>query len=121
MKGEILGVIGQNGAGKSTLLKILSKNYSPNHRNGRDPRGRISSLLEVGTGFHKELTWQGKHSPKRDNSWNAEGRNQKKIRPNCGLLWRLEKFLDTPVKRYSSGMSVSLAYSCRSIILILMF
>jgi lipopolysaccharide transport system ATP-binding protein len=107
--GETLGVIGRNGAGKSTLLKILTRITTPT--DGRaEIRGRVGSLLEVGTGFHPELTG-------RENIYlNGAilGMNRKEIRAKLGEIAEfsgVEKFLDTPVKRYSSGMHVRLAFS----------
>lgn len=108
-KGEVLGVIGKNGAGKSTLLKILSKVTEPS--SGRaEIHGRVSSLLEVGTGFHPELTG-------RDNVYlngTILGMRKKEIDQKFDdivAFSEVEKFLDTPVKRYSSGMRVRLAFS----------
>ena len=108
-KGEIIGIIGKNGAGKSTLLKILSRITSPS--NGViKVRGRIASLLEVGTGFHPELTG------KENIYLNGAILGMKKIEIDqkfdeivefSGIL----KYIDTPVKRYSSGMRVRLAFS----------
>jgi lipopolysaccharide transport system ATP-binding protein len=107
--GEVLGVIGRNGAGKSTLLKILSRITEPT--SGRAIlRGRVSSLLEVGTGFHPELSG-------RDNVFlNGAilGMTQAEIRRKFDEIVafaEVEKFLDTPVKRYSSGMYVRLAFA----------
>ena len=107
--GEVLGVIGRNGAGKSTLLKILSRITEPT--SGRAIlRGRVSSLLEVGTGFHPELSG-------RDNIFlNGAilGMTQAEIRRKFDEIVafaEVEKFLDTPVKRYSSGMHVRLAFA----------
>jgi lipopolysaccharide transport system ATP-binding protein len=109
MKGEILGIIGGNGAGKSTLLKILSRITEPTK--GRVLlRGRVSSLLEVGTGFHPELTG-------RENIFlNGAilGMTQREIRQKFDEIVAFaetEKFLDTPVKHYSSGMYVRLAFA----------
>jgi lipopolysaccharide transport system ATP-binding protein len=107
--GEVVGIIGRNGSGKSTLLKILSRITEPT--NGRvELRGRVGSLLEVGTGFHPELTG-------RENIYLSGA--------ILGMTWRevarkfndivafaeIEQFLDTPVKRYSSGMYVRLAFA----------
>src|ERR1700734_1522855 len=108
-QGEVLGIIGRNGAGKSTLLKILSRITEPT--NGRVLlSGRVSSLLEVGTGFHNELTG-------RENIFlNGAilGMTQREIRKKFDEIVafaEVEKFLDTPVKHYSSGMYVRLAFA----------
>jgi lipopolysaccharide transport system ATP-binding protein len=107
--GEVVGIIGRNGAGKSTLLKILSRITEPTE--GRVIlRGRLASLLEVGTGFHAELTG-------RENIFlNGAilGMTQREIRKKFDevvAFAEVEKFLDTPVKRYSSGMYVRLAFA----------
>ena len=107
--GDVVGIIGRNGAGKSTLLKILSRITEPTQ--GRiDVHGRIGSLLEVGTGFHPELTG-------RENIFlNGAilGMRQREIRREFDAIVAfsgVEKFLDTPVKRYSSGMYVRLAFA----------
>jgi len=107
--GEVVGLIGVNGAGKSTLLKILSKITGPT--GGRITiRGRISSLLEVGTGFHRELTG-------RENVYlngTILGMRKKEIDGKFDEIVDfsgIEKFIDTPVKRYSSGMKVRLAFA----------
>ena len=108
-QGEVLGVIGRNGAGKSTLLKILSKITDPTSGYAKI-RGRVSSLLEVGTGFHQELSG-------RDNVYlngSILGMKKKEIDKKFDEIVafsEVEKFLDTPVKRYSSGMRVRLAFS----------
>lgn len=108
-EGEVVGVIGRNGAGKSTLLKILSRITEPTHGEARI-HGRVSSLLEVGTGFHPELTG-------RENVYmNATilGMTKREIDRRFDAIVDfsgVEKFLDTPVKRYSSGMQVRLAFA----------
>src|SRR5450432_1621663 len=108
-QGDVLGVVGRNGAGKSTLLKILSRITEPTK--GRiTVKGRIASLLEVGTGFHPELTG-------RENIFlNGAilGMTQREIRKKFDEIVAfadVDRFLDTPVKRYSSGMYVRLAFS----------
>ena len=108
-QGEILGIIGRNGAGKSTLLKILSQVTRPTSGQIR-VKGRIASLLEVGTGFHPELTG-------RENIFlNGAilGMTQAEVRRRFDEIVDfsgVEKFIDTPVKRYSSGMYVRLAFA----------
>ena len=109
MEGEVLGVIGHNGAGKSTLLKILSRITEPTGGEV-DLYGRVTSLLEVGTGFHAELTG-------RENVYlNAAMLGMRKVDINKRFEAIVEfsgtqQFIDTPVKRYSSGMYVRLAFS----------
>jgi lipopolysaccharide transport system ATP-binding protein len=108
-KGEVVGIIGRNGAGKSTLLKVLSRITEPT--TGRITlRGRIASLLEVGTGFHPELTG-------RDNIYlngAIHGLSRAEIDRKFDQIVEfaeVTRFLDTPVKRYSSGMYVRLAFA----------
>jgi lipopolysaccharide transport system ATP-binding protein len=108
-EGEILGIIGRNGAGKSTLLKILSRVTGPTSGYVKI-RGRIASLLEVGTGFHPELT--GKENIFLNGT--ILGMSKAEIRKKFDEIVafsEIEEFLDTPVKRYSSGMYVRLAFA----------
>lgn len=108
-QGEVWGIVGQNGAGKSTLLKILSRIVRPTKGVVRG-KGKISSLLEVGTGFHQELTG-------RENIYISGyilGMKKEEIRSKFDEIIAfsgIEKFIDTPVKRYSSGMYVRLAFA----------
>jgi lipopolysaccharide transport system ATP-binding protein len=108
-RGDVLGIIGRNGAGKSTLLKILSRITEPTKGRVRI-RGRVASLLEVGTGFHNELTG-------RENIYlNGAilGMTRKEIKRKFDEIVafaEIDKFLDMPVKRYSSGMYVRLAFA----------
>jgi len=108
-QGERVGIIGRNGAGKSTLLKLLSRITEPTL--GRiEIRGRVTSLLEVGTGFHPELT--GRENIYLNGA--VLGMTRKEIKSRFEEIVsfaEIEKFLDTPVKRYSSGMYVRLAFS----------
>jgi len=107
--GEVVGIIGRNGAGKSTLLKILSRVIEPTE--GRaDLYGRVGSLLEVGTGFHHELT--GRENVYLNGVILGMGRREldRKFDEIVDFA-EVEKFLDTPVKRYSSGMQVRLAFA----------
>ena len=108
-RGEVVGIIGRNGAGKSTLLKILSRITKPTAGEARID-GRVASLLEVGTGFHPELTG-------RENIFlNGAILGMKKVEIKARFdeivaFAEIEKFVDTPVKRYSSGMYVRLAFA----------
>src|SRR6516162_1588898 len=108
-EGEVLGLIGRNGAGKTTLLKILSRITRPT-TGWAEIRGRVGSLLEVGTGFHPELTG-------RENTFlsgailgMSKGEITRKFDEIVAFA-ELEKFIDTPVKHYSSGMYVRLAFA----------
>ena len=108
-KGEVLGIIGKNGAGKSTLLKILSKVTGPSVGEIKT-KGRIASLLEVGTGFHPELT--GKENIYLNGA--ILGMTKKEISSKIEEIVDFsgcQRFIDTPVKRYSSGMTVRLAFA----------
>src|SRR5687768_14453025 len=108
-RGEVVGVIGRNGAGKSTLLKVLSRITEPTSGYA-DVYGRVGSLLEVGTGFHNELSG-------RDNIYlngSILGMTRAEIRGRFDEIVAFsecERFLDTPVKRYSSGMYMRLAFA----------
>ena len=108
-QGEIIGIIGRNGAGKSTLLKILSRITSPTEGTIKI-HGRVGSLLEVGTGFHSELTG-------RENiflSGSILGMKKREIEERFDNIVKfsgIEKFIDTPVKRYSTGMHMRLAFA----------
>ena len=108
-QGDVVGIIGPNGAGKSTLLKVLSQITEPTEGEVRI-RGRLASLLEVGTGFHPELT--GRENVFLNGA--ILGMTKKEIRKRFDEIVafaEVEKFLDTPVKRYSSGMYVRLAFA----------
>lgn len=108
-RGEILGIIGANGAGKSTLLKILSRITEPTE--GRaEIRGRVGSLLEVGTGFHPELTGRENVYLNGTLLGMRKGEIDRKFDEIVAFA-EIEQFLDTPVKRYSSGMYVRLAFA----------
>ena len=108
-EGEVVGIIGKNGAGKSTLLKLLSCVTAPTTGEIRT-RGRIASLLEVGTGFHQEMTG-------RENIYmNGTIMGMTRVEINAKLdaivdFAGVERYLDTPVKRYSSGMTVRLGFA----------
>ena len=108
-QGEIVGIIGRNGAGKSTLLKVLSKVTAPT-KGSVKIKGRVASLLEVGTGFHPELTG-------RENIYlngTILGMKRKEIDEKFKEIVdfaEIKEFVDTPVKRYSSGMYVRLAFA----------
>src|SRR5262249_39688897 len=107
--GEVVGVIGRNGAGKSTLLKILSRITEPTA--GRiELRGRVGSLLEVGTGFHSELS--GRENVYLNGA--ILGMKRREIARKFDEIVdfaEMERFLDTPVKHYSSGMRMRLAFA----------
>jgi lipopolysaccharide transport system ATP-binding protein len=108
-QGEVLGIIGRNGAGKSTMLKILSQITDPTEGEVRI-RGRVASLLEVGTGFHPELT--GRENVYLNGA--ILGMHRSEIKKKFAEIVEfagVEKFLDTPVKRFSSGMYVRLAFA----------
>ena len=108
-KGEVVGLIGANGAGKSTLLKILAKITDPT-KGKVSIRGRISSLLEVGTGFHQELT--GRENIFLNGTILGMTKREVDLKYDEIVDFSgVEKFIDTPVKRYSSGMKVRLAFA----------
>jgi lipopolysaccharide transport system ATP-binding protein len=107
--GDTLGIIGRNGAGKSTLLKILSKVTAPTSGEAR-LKGRVASLLEVGTGFHPELT--GRENVQLNGELLGMSRSEVASKfDEIVSFAEIEKFMDTPVKRYSSGMYVRLAFA----------
>ena len=108
-QGEVVGIIGRNGAGKSTLLKLLSRITAPTTGKIKT-RGRIASLLEVGTGFHSELT--GRENIYLNGS--IMGMTKKEIDRKLDAIVDfagVERYIDTPVKRYSSGMQVRLGFA----------
>jgi len=108
-QGEVVGMIGPNGAGKSTLLKLLTRIIEPTEGRG-EIRGRVSSLLEVGTGFHPELT--GRENVFLNGA--ILGMKKEEIKrkfDDIVAFSGVEKFIDTPVKHYSSGMNVRLAFA----------
>ena len=108
-RGEVVGVIGRNGAGKTTLLKILSRITEPTGGRARI-RGRVGSLLEVGTGFHPELT--GRENTYLNGAILGMKRAEIERRfDEIVAFAEIEKFIDTPVKHYSSGMRVRLAFA----------
>ena len=107
--GQVIGIIGRNGAGKSTLLKILSR-ITQQTTGEITLRGRVGSLLEVGTGFHPDLT--GRENVYLNGA--ILGMSKTEIRSKFDAIVdfaEIEKFIDTPVKRYSSGMYVRLAFA----------
>ena len=108
-QGEVVGIIGRNGAGKSTLLKVLSRITEPTEGYA-DIFGRVGSLLEVGTGFHPELT--GRENIYLNGAILGMGRGEISSKFDAIVEFaEIEKFMDTPVKHYSSGMYVRLAFS----------
>ncbi len=108
-RGEVLGIVGRNGSGKSTLLKVLARITSPT-RGGAQLQGRVASLLEVGTGFHPELT--GRENIFLNGAILGMRRSEIERRFDAIVAFAgVERFLDTPVKRFSSGMYVRLAFA----------
>lgn len=108
-RGEVLGIIGKNGAGKSTLLKILSQVTGPTTGSIKS-KGRIASLLEVGTGFHPEMT--GKENIYLNGAILGMTKNEISLKLDEIIEFSgCERYIDTPVKRYSSGMKVRLAFA----------
>jgi len=109
LPGEVVGIIGRNGAGKSTLLKILSRIIKPT-TGEVDIYGRVGSLLEIGTGFHPELT--GRENVYLNGAIIGMGRDEIKRKfEEIVAFAEIEKFLETPVKYYSSGMYLRLAFA----------
>lgn len=107
--GEVLGIVGRNGAGKSTLLKILSRTTAPTTGNVKI-KGRVASLLEVGTGFHPELT--GRENVFLNGAIMGMSKHEIKTKFDEIIDFAgVERYIDTPVKRYSSGMYVRLAFA----------
>lgn len=107
--GEVVGIVGRNGAGKSTLLKILSRIVRPTAGEA-DIYGRLGSLLEIGTGFHPDLT--GRENVYLNGAIIGMGRDEIRRKfDEIVAFSEIEEFLDTPVKHYSSGMQVRLAFS----------
>jgi lipopolysaccharide transport system ATP-binding protein len=108
-EGEVVGVVGRNGAGKSTLLKLLSRITAPTEGRIR-LRGRVASLLEVGTGFHPELS--GRENIFMNGAILGMSRREIQSRFDSIVAFaEVERFLDTPIKRYSSGMHLRLAFA----------
>jgi len=108
-EGEVVGIIGRNGAGKSTLLKILSKITYPTSGKVK-VKGRVASLLEVGTGFHEELT--GRENVYLNGSILGMRKREVDERLDAIVAFSgVEQFIDTPIKRYSSGMRLRLGFA----------
>lgn len=111
-QGDRIGIVGHNGAGKSTLLKVLSRIIEPTSGSVQI-RGRVASLLEVGAGFHPELT--GRENIYLNGSLIGMSRSEIRAQFDAIVAFAgIEKFLDTPVKRYSSGMYVRLGFAISS-------
>src|SRR5206468_10908863 len=108
-RGEVVGIIGQNGAGKSTLLKLLSRITYPTAGSVK-VRGRVASLLEVGVGFHDELT--GRENVYLNGSILGMRKREVDERLDAIVAFSgVEQFIDTPIKRYSSGMRLRLGFA----------